>query len=91
MDFEWDEAKSERNRVRRELPFDLAIELFDGHVVEHVDNRRDYREVRSRAVSVTCNLVVVCIYTDRGDARRIISLRRAGRKERDAYRAKVPG
>jgi uncharacterized DUF497 family protein len=91
MDFEWDEAKSERNHARRELRFELAIELFEGRVVTRADNRKAYGEARFRAVGVTGDLVVVCIYTDRGDARRIISLRRASRKERNAYCAKVPG
>ncbi len=33
------------------------------------------------------NLIVICVYTDRGSVRRIISLRRAKRRERNAYRA----
>jgi uncharacterized DUF497 family protein len=91
MDFEWDVVKSERNRLRRELPFESAAELFDGHIVKTVDDRHDYQEIRFQAVGVAGGLVLVCIYTDRGNVRRIISLRRANRRERDAYGAKVPG
>ena len=50
MDCEWDEAKSERNRVVRGLPFDLAIRLFDDFVFAEPDTRRDYGETRIRAV-----------------------------------------
>ncbi len=87
MDFEWDETKSERNRIARDLPFALAIELFDGRFIEQVDSRHDYGETRLRAIGLAGGLIVICVYTDRGSVRRIISLRRAKRRERNAYRA----
>jgi uncharacterized DUF497 family protein len=31
--------------------------------------------------------ILACVYTDRAEMRRIISLRHANRRERDAYRA----
>lgn len=91
MEFEWDAAKSEENERRRGLPFALAILLFDGAVLQIVDDRRDYGETRIRAIGSIEGSVLQCVYTDRlkpaGAERRIISLRRASRKERDAYRA----
>jgi hypothetical protein len=90
MDFEWDGSKSERNRLARGLPFDLAVVLFDSPTAEWVDERRDYGETRMLAIGVVGDLVLLCIYTDRGPVRRIISLRRANRRERDAYRARFP-
>jgi uncharacterized DUF497 family protein len=87
MEFEWDEAKSERNRIERGLPFRLAVTLFKGTVVERVDERRPYGEIRVRAVGVVDDLTLCCIYTDRGEMRRIISLRVASRRERRDYRA----
>jgi uncharacterized DUF497 family protein len=87
MDFEWDGAKSERNRITRDLPFELAIELFDGRSTDQVDNRHDYGETRLRAIGMAGGLILACVYTDRGAVRRIISLRRANRSERNAYRA----
>lgn len=91
MDFEWDEAKSERNQSGRGLSFALAIELFAGPVVEQVDRRRDYGEIRIWAVGIVQGLVLACVYTDRGRTRRIISLRDASRRERDGYRAAYLG
>jgi len=90
MKFEWDAVKSERNRIERGLPFDLAIELFDRPTLEHVDGRRDYGEVRMQAVGKVGNRTLLCVYTGRGELRRIISLRHANRRERDAYRATHP-
>jgi len=87
MDFEWDEAKSERNLIDRGLPFELAEPLFEGRVIEQRDDRRDYREVRIQAIGRVGGRILLCVYTDRGGVRRIISLRYANRRERDAYRA----
>jgi uncharacterized protein len=90
MDFAWDRAKSERNERERGLPFDLAILLFDDPVIERVDDRRGYGETRIRAIGIVGGLILHCVYTQRGEVRRIISLRDANRKERDAYRATYP-
>ena len=90
MLFEWDEAKSAANASMRGLPFDLAILLFDGPTLEIVDHRKDYGETRIRALGRVGNLVLACVYTDRAETRRIISLRHASRKERDAYREAFP-
>lgn len=91
MDFEWDLTKSQRNEADRGLPFELAILMFDGPVLERVDERRGYGEVRVRAIAAVEGAVLHCVYTMRGDVRRIISVRYADRKERDAYRATFPG
>jgi uncharacterized protein len=87
MELVWDEAKSERNLVERGLPFRLAVELLQGFVIEQVDARRNYGEKRMIAVGQVRDRVLVCIYTDRGGARRVISLRDANRRERHVYRA----
>ncbi len=87
MEFEWDPVKSERNLHVRDLPFHLAPPIFDRTFVEQKDERRDYGETRMRAIGVSAGIVMVCVYTDRGDVRRIISLRKANRRERDALRA----
>jgi uncharacterized DUF497 family protein len=59
--------------------------------IECADARRYYGETRIRAIGVAGNLTLHCVYTQRGAVRRIISLRYANRKERDAYRATYPG
>jgi len=79
MEFEWDPAKSEDNERRRGLPFALAILLFDGPILAVVDDRRDYGELRIRAIGSVDGKVLHCVYTDRllpagKVARRIISL-----------------
>jgi uncharacterized DUF497 family protein len=90
MNFEWDEGKSTRNAHQRGLPFAVAMAIFDGPMLEQPDRRRDYGEMRIKAIGAVEGRVVVCVYTDRGDRRRIISLRAAKRKERDAYHQAFP-
>jgi uncharacterized DUF497 family protein len=86
MLFEWDSAKSAENARERGLPFEIAMALFDGPTLEYPDRRRDYGESRIKAIGEVDGHVLVCVYTDRDAARRIISLRVANRKERHAYR-----
>lgn len=89
MEFEWDEAKSQRNHEERGFDFAYAAGIFDNLVLETTDGRRDYGEERIIALgSVGANILVV-VYTDRRSVRRIISARAANRKECDAYRAHV--
>lgn len=90
MIFEWDAAKSGHNAKRRNLPFDLAVVLFDEPTLEEPDECRDYGEPRIKATGEVSGRVLVCIYTDRAESRRIISLRPAKRRERDAYREAYP-
>jgi uncharacterized protein len=85
MDIVWDEAKSDRNHLERGLPFRLALELFAGPVIEQIDDRRNYGEIRVKAIGVVGGLVMACVFTDRGTTRRIISLRYANRRERHAF------
>ena len=73
------------------MPFELAILLFDGPVIAHIDSRREYGEVRIRAIGMVGGVLLHCVYTQRGDVRRVISLRYANRKERNGYRATYPG
>jgi len=86
IDFEWDQTKSDRKRLERNLPFDVAMAMIDGPTLEQPDVRRHYGEPRMKAIGMAYGLILHCVYTDRNGVRRIISLRPANRSERDAYR-----
>jgi uncharacterized DUF497 family protein len=86
MEFEWDDAKSERNHRERGFDFATAALIFDGPVQTTFDDRRDYSEERVIAIGEINGEVLVAVYTDRGQVRRIISARRANRKERETWR-----
>jgi uncharacterized DUF497 family protein len=52
------------------------------------DMRRDYGEMRYRAIGRLNEMVAVVVFTLRLDAIRVISLRQANRKERLRYEEK---
>lgn len=87
MLFEWDEAKSERNRRERGFGFDFAALVFEGPVIEWCDVRDDWGEVRIVAVGAADGQVLAVVYTERGGVRRIISARAARRRERALWRS----
>ena len=83
--FEWDEAKSAANLKARGFDFAFAARIFDGSTLELDDVRADYGELRIQAIGRAERVVLFVTYTWRGDARRIISARRANRREREIY------
>jgi hypothetical protein len=85
MKIEFDPAKSEKNARERGLAFDLVADFdFDSAQIVK-DERRDYGEVRYRAVGRLNDAVAVVVFTIRHEAVRVISLRPANRKERLRY------
>ena len=91
MDFEWDEAKRLANILKHGIDFADAIAMFTDAFIETEDRRREYGELRYRAVGRLGEVVIQVAYTWRSDKRRIISARRAGRNDRRAYYASYPG
>jgi uncharacterized DUF497 family protein len=84
----FDPAKSEANVHRRGLPFSLVKEEFDwasAQVIE--DRRRDYGEQRYRAFGFIGSRLHAVVYTPRGKAIHVISLRKANRREVKRYAA----
>ena len=82
MEFEWDDDKSAANLARRGFGFDFAARIFEGPVIECRDVRRNYGEERMIALGCADGEWLVVVYTWRGEVRRIISARKASRKER---------
>jgi hypothetical protein len=80
-EIEFDPIKDERNRRQRGLPLVLGAFVLANPVVEFEDDRRDYSEQRMIAYGTIAGRLYVCVYTVRGESRRIISLRKANQKE----------
>jgi uncharacterized DUF497 family protein len=85
MDFEWDEAKRQANILKHGVDFVDAIEMFGSHFIETEDIRREYGERWYRAVGQLGDQIIQVAYTWRGERRRIISARTAGRNDRRTY------
>lgn len=82
MKIAFDPAKDERNRSERGLPLALGAVVLANLVIEFEDDRKDYAERRMIAYGTIAGRLHVCVYTVRGETRRIISLRKANHKER---------
>jgi hypothetical protein len=82
MDLEWDDDKHRKNIRERGIGFDIASRIFEGDTVEWLDDRFDYGERRFCAIGEADDGLILVVYTLRGETRRIISARRASRRER---------
>ncbi len=85
VEIEFDDQKNAANQAKHGLPLSLAALLFEGDYKEKTDDRQDYGEPRIIAMGSIAGRLCVCIYTWRKGIRRIISLRKANRRESDAY------
>jgi uncharacterized DUF497 family protein len=85
MAFEWDEEKRQANLVKHGVDFRDVTPMFDGPIVETVDDRHDYRETRFHALGEIEGRIYAVAFTWRGPDRRIISARKANARERKKY------
>ena len=89
MDYEYHDGNSEWTLQERGSDFDFAARVFDGEFIEYEDARKDYGEKRYIAIGPIEGTLFAVVYTWRDGRRRLISARRANRKERDAYRRTI--
>lgn len=90
MRFIWDEAKSRSNRAKHGVSFDLAKLVFGDPWHLSVPDRHEHGEERWRTighVGAAALLVVIHTHVEQNgeETIRIISARKATRRERAAY------
>lgn len=85
MKITYDAEKRQKTLEERGLDFEDAPQIFAGLHLSRVDDRFDYGEVREISVGLLKDDVIVVVWTDREDGRRIISMKKADRDEREAY------
>jgi len=77
----WDEAKRAANLAKHGVDFAAAAEFdWDGALVVE-DTRFDYGEPRYQALGIIGQRLYMLVYTPIPDGFRVISLRKANRKE----------
>ncbi len=86
--FEWDEAKAAANLEKHGIDFQGAVRIFGTETILRMHPERE-DEDRWKAIGAVEGVEVAVVYTWREGRRRIISARRAGRNERQAYREAV--
>ena len=87
MRFEWDENKNNSNEEKHRLNFEIAIEVFSDTKAITDFNRDANGEIREQIIGSIAGeiLVLFVVYTKRADTVRVISARRANKKERLLY------
>ncbi len=86
LEFEWDEEKAGINLAKHRVSFLTAAAIFAHEILERIDDREDYGEVRWIALGRAGTEIFRVVYTWRGDRLiRIISVQKASRDERDIY------
>ena len=85
MDIEYPPIKRDATLAERGLDMARAAEIFDGPTMTVEDDREDYGEIRLITIGFLDGRMVVMVWTQRGEARRIISLRKANEREQKAY------
>ena len=85
MRLSFDPDKRDRALAERDLDFAAAVEVFTGRTYDQQDERFDYGEVRMITVGHMAGRMVVVVWTQRGDARHIISMRKANEREQARY------
>ncbi len=89
--FEWDPAKAEGNLRKHGVSFEAATLVFEDRIaLERLDTRIDYGEDRFIVTGSAAVALLTVVYVERGDRIRIISARRATRRERQDYNSGQP-
>lgn len=85
MEITYDPAKRAHTLAERGLDFDDARDVFAGETIDFIDDRHDYGEVRWLSFGLLNDRLVVIVWTSRGEARQIISMRKANGREQEKY------
>jgi uncharacterized DUF497 family protein len=85
VQFDFDPGKDATNLSKHGLSLAAAAELSWDAALVWLDDRADYGEVRMVALAPIGEILFFVVFADREPARRIISLRRANRREVNHY------
>jgi uncharacterized DUF497 family protein len=81
MLIEFDPRKRSWTLAQRGLDFVRSVDIFEGSTFNWIDSRVDYGEERIFTFGKLDGRYVVVVWTRRGEARRIISMRYANARE----------
>jgi uncharacterized protein len=85
----FDAAKHGRTFKERGLDFIDAVHVFAGRTLNLEDRRRDYGETRIQTVGYLAGRMVMIVWTPRGEARHIISMRKCNAKEQTYFQEQL--
>jgi uncharacterized DUF497 family protein len=89
MDYEWDARKAQKNLEKHGVDFADAVSVFDDLNTITIEDTCE-QEQRFVSIGMDCfAMILVVVYTWRGDNIRIISARKATRKEQKHYEVEL--
>ena len=89
MKHEWDAEKNRKNVAKHGLHFKDAELVFAGPCVTFEDDRFDYGEERLITLGLLAGRLVVIAHSPRDEETRIISMRKANRREQEIYQKRL--
>lgn len=89
LQFEWDERKAARNMEKHQVTFDEARTVFDDLMfITFIDDEHSLDEERYMTIGLSNHgRVLIVAHTDREGQARIISARKATKREEQYYAA----
>ena len=91
MKLSWTDAKRAKSLQERGLDFGRAAEIFAGLHVTRATHGGKASETRFITTGFLDDRLVVMVWTPRGDARHIISMRHAHAKEQKLWKEEMDG
>lgn len=85
MPITFDPAKNEQNIAERGISFELAADIDWETAQIREDTRKDYGETRLFILGMIRDRLHALVITPRGDDVRVVSLRKANKKEQILY------
>ncbi len=85
MRYVYDLVKDRTSLAKHGVSLALAAVLFAGPHVSITDDWFEYGEVREVAFGLINDRLFACVYVDREEERRVISLRKPNRREVERY------
>ena len=89
MRISYDAEKRDWTLRERGLDFEDAAQVFAGTTLTIEDDRKDYGERRYQTMGLLNDRLVMLVWTHRGRARHIISMRKANDREKKRYEAQL--
>ena len=83
--FSWSEAKRESNLAKHDLDFADVVSIFRGRTFTFEDTRICYSERRYVTLGLLHHIPVYIVHTEHAEEIRIISFRKATRREAQLY------
>jgi uncharacterized DUF497 family protein len=85
MKITYDPVKRAVTLADRGLDFEDAAEVFRDDTLDFPDLRRDYGELRILTVGHLRRRMVIVVWTPRGNARHVFSMRKANAREKARF------